>query len=191
MEAPFRGFFFRCCFYMISSVPQPSQNSARTSAHLVLGWREWVGLPRLGLPMIKAKLDTGARTSALHAFDLSTETDDQGHLWVQFGIHPLQKRLDVVVRCRAPVIDQRQVTDSGGHREQRYVIATDLALGAQSWPIELTLTNRDTMRFRMLLGRTALADRALVNASSAFVLGQPRDPASLYCAHTENPPACC
>lgn len=154
----------------------------------MLGWREWAGLPRLGLPLIKAKLDTGARTSALHAFDLSTETDDDGRTWACFAVHPLQGCLDVVVRCREPVLDQRQVTDSGGHREQRCVIATELTLGDASWPIELTLTNRDTMRFRMLIGRTALlAGRALVDASRSFVLGQPSDHASFYSAQTGSP----
>lgn len=142
---------------------------------VVLGWREWVGLPDLGLPLIKAKLDTGARTSALHAFDLDTETDADGRLWARFAVHPLQNRLDLAVHCRAPVLDQRLVSDSGGHREQRFVIVTQLLLGSDSWPIELTLTNRDTMRFRMLLGRTALARRALVDSGYSYALGQPRD----------------
>jgi hypothetical protein len=162
-------------------LPSSLPLSQSYSSHLkVLGWREWAGLPELGLPLIKAKLDTGARTSALHAFDLDTETDADGRVWARFAVHPLQGRLDVAVNCRAPVLDQRQVSDSGGHREQRFVIATRLRLGPDSWPIELTLTNRDTMRFRMLIGRTALTKRALVDSGRSYALGQPADPIARY-----------
>ncbi|MBK1647048.1 ATP-dependent zinc protease [Rhabdochromatium marinum] len=150
------------------------------SPPLVLGWREWAGLPALGLPLLKAKLDTGARTSALHAFDLDTETDANDQLWVRFAVHPIQQQPEIVVQCRAPVIDQRQVSDSGGHREQRYVITTPLHLGTSSWPIELTLTNRDSMRFRMLIGRTALAGRALVDSGLSYALGQPSHASASY-----------
>ncbi len=153
----------------------------------VLGWREWAGLPALGLPLIKAKLDTGARTSALHAFDLTTKTGADGRAWACFAVHPLQDRLDIAVSCQAPVIDQRMVSDSGGHREERLVISTTLVLGADSWPIELTLTNRDTMRFRMLIGRTALAGRALVDSALSYALGQPQ--AALACYQPQVNPA--
>src|SRR5210317_1399799 len=122
---------------------------------LVLGWREWVGLPELGLDSIKAKVDTGARTSALHAFELDTFTEN-GVDRVNFKIHPVQRDMDKVVSCVADIIDERFVTDSGGHREQRFIISTLLKIGRWSWPIEMTLTSRDNMMFRMLLGRTAM-----------------------------------
>ncbi len=132
---------------------------APTTGQLI-GWREWVALPELGVPAVKAKIDTGARTSALHAFEIHDFTR-AGHPWVRFGLHPLTRRQDIVITCEAPVIDRRHVSDSGGHKEQRFVIATPVRLGAWSWPIEITLTNREDMQFRMLLGRTALVSAGL------------------------------
>lgn len=137
-----------------------------------IGWREWIALPELGLQQIKAKVDTGARTSALHAFDLECY-QEQGRQMVRFGIHPLQRRTDVEHYCRAEVVDQRMVSDSGGHREQRFVIRTPIVMGGQQWPIEITLTNRDNMRFRMLLGRTGLGERFSIESDASYLLGKP------------------
>ncbi|MEZ5334730.1 MAG: RimK/LysX family protein [Methanolobus sp.] len=138
---------------------------------LTLGWREWVSLPELGLPAIKAKVDTGAKTSALHAFDIEHYTEN-GTDMLRFLIHPIQKNQDFVVECTAPLKDRRQVTDSGGHREMRFVIETLIVIDTYSYPIELTLTDRDTMLFRMLLGRSALMKRAVVDPSASFRCGQ-------------------
>jgi hypothetical protein len=133
-----------------------------------IGWREWVSFPDLGIAHIKAKVDTGARTSALHAFSL--EPFKEGHQEkIRFAIHPLQNNVTEVVTCVADVIDKRFITDSGGHREERYVIKTHIVLANRSWPIEITLTERDTMLFRMLLGRSAIRKRYLVNPARSFI----------------------
>lgn len=144
----------------------------RTQANYnLIGWREWVSLPDLGIKRIKAKIDTGARTSALHAFSLHA-FKRKGVRKVRFSIHPMQRNLKKVVSCEADIIDQRIVCDSGGHRQRRYVIRTTLALGTESWPIELTLTNRDPMLFRMLLGRNALNNRFLILPTASYLLGK-------------------
>ena len=137
----------------------------------VVGWREWISLPGLCIEQIKAKVDTGARTSALHAYFVEPFSNN-GEEWIRFGIHPLQNNTDFAKVCEMPVKDRRIVTDSGGHREQRYVIETMVALGEYHWPVELTLTDRDSMKFRMLLGRTALSGKFLVNPEASYLIGK-------------------
>ena len=138
---------------------------------LRLGWREWAALPDLGLPAIKVKVDTGARTSALHAFYTDKYLLDSVDM-VKFLIHPIQRNYDFHVECRAPLIDFREVSDSGGHREMRYVIETSIVIGNSRWPIEITLTNRDNMRFRMLLGRRAMEARAVIEPGASYLNGK-------------------
>lgn len=143
----------------------------KTGKLLTFGWREWVSLPLLGIVRIKAKIDTGARTSALHAFEVRPYTEN-GVERVEFRMHPVQKDNDTVITCTADVLDKRKVTDSGGHSEERFVISTELQVGKYHWPIEATLTARDDMLFRMLLGRTALKGRAQVNPARSYVVGK-------------------
>jgi hypothetical protein len=139
----------------------------------LIGWKEWVTLPDLGIPAVKAKIDTGARTSALHAFTLDPFRR-RGRQMVRFSVHPLQRRRDVVRTCEAVVLDYRQVKNSGGLVEERYVIHTRLGLGDLDWSIDLTLTNRSGMRFRMLLGRTAVRGRLVVDPGKAYLCGRLR-----------------
>lgn len=135
-----------------------------------IGWREWIGLPALGIDAVKAKIDTGARTSALHAFEVD-EHRRGGAPWVAFRIHPQQRDEASVLACEAPVVDVRRVRDSGGHVTDRHVIATRLEIGAHAFDAELTLTARDDMRFRMLLGRTAMRGRFLVDPGRSYLIG--------------------
>jgi ribosomal protein S6--L-glutamate ligase len=138
------------------------------AAPLILGWEEWVALPQLGLPAIKAKVDTGARTSALHAFHAEPFGPARGRK-IRFGVHPIPNRDDVAIECTARLIDRRLVRSSNGEREQRYVIETAICIGEREWPIEVTLANRNMMSYRMLLGRQAIASGVLVDPSSSFL----------------------
>lgn len=151
----------------------------------IIGWREWVVLPELGIPAIKAKIDTGARTSALHAF-LVEPFSENGCQKVRFQIHPLQKRGDIALTCVADVLDRRMVSDSGGHRELRYVIRSKILIGSAAIEAEITLTDRDTMQFRMLLGRTALTDNFLVAPDRSYLAGP--KPKKIYGAKKKYPP---
>jgi ribosomal protein S6--L-glutamate ligase len=138
---------------------------------LIVGSEEWCSLPGLGLPAIKARVDSGAATSSLHAFNIVPIQRD-GADWISFEVHPLQNDRSVVVRHEAAVLERRGVRNTSGITENRYVIREELVLGDQSWPIELTLTNRDAMGFRMLLGREAMVGRVLVDPEGSHQLGE-------------------
>ncbi|MCF8260017.1 MAG: RimK/LysX family protein [Melioribacteraceae bacterium] len=135
------------------------------------GWREWVALPELKIPSIKVKLDTGARTSSLHTFDLET-FEVRGQLRVKFGVHPIQRSTKAEIFCTADVIDTRIVKNSGGHLEERYVIKTPIIFGEHQWPIEITLSNREDMKFRMLLGREAMRKRVSIIPDKSYLTGR-------------------
>ena len=136
------------------------------NSQIRVGWEEWLSLPELGLPALKAKVDTGAKTSALHAFDI--EPFGRTRPRVRFMVQPIPARPDLVIACSADIVDQREVTSSNGESEMRYVIETNVKMGDEMWPIEVTLTNRTNMSYHMLLGRQALGDRLTVAPSDRF-----------------------
>ena len=130
-----------------------------------------MSLPGLGVVAIKAKLDTGAKTSALHAWDLSVR-EVEGRQWIQFHVYPSHGKKAAFIVCEAPVSDRRWVTISNGERELRYVIATNLQIGFSCWPIELSLTNREAMECPMIIGREALRNHAIVDPMASFLAGK-------------------
>ena len=138
---------------------------------IVVGSEEWCAFPSLGIPMIKARVDSGAKTSSMHAFNIQKFRRD-GESWVSFEVHPLQNDRRTVIRCERPVIDKRIVKSSSGVSETRYVISATIKAGSEAWDIELTLANRDSMGYRMLLGREAMSGRMLVDPSLSFCLGE-------------------
>ncbi|MGA9716580.1 MAG: RimK/LysX family protein [Aeromicrobium sp.] len=146
--------------------------SADPSYTLVV-WREWVSLPELGVPWIKAKLDTGARTSAIHAFDAEefTRGDD---LWVRYTVQPWQGSLEDPLQVESRVIDRREVRSSSGHGEERLVVPMQITLAQQSITVEMTLSRRDEMGFRLLLGREALRQGFAVDPARSYVAGRPK-----------------
>jgi hypothetical protein len=137
------------------------------------GWREWVGLPGLGIEWVKAKLDTGARSSALHAFDLE-ELRRDGERWVRFEIHPWQRNAEDAVTVELPLHDERVVRSSSGHEQHRYVVRVDIALLGRTVTTDVTLTRRDEMGFRMLIGREALQQGFLVDSGHSYLGGRPK-----------------
>ncbi|MBH0128823.1 ATP-dependent zinc protease [Salinibacterium sp. NK8237] len=144
-----------------------------THSNTIAGWREWVSLPDLGVPWIKAKLDTGAQSSALHADDIEEFVRPDGSEWVRFRVRPWQRspKDDAVVECA--IHDRRTVRSSSGHREDRIVILIDVVLCGHTVTAETTLTNRDEMGFRMLVGREALSQEFLVDSGKSFLGGRP------------------
>lgn len=150
------------------TTPDPSE-----PAPVVVGWREWVALPQAGLEWVKAKIDTGARSSAIHAFDLEA-FDRDGAEWVRFSIHPWQKSDEDHVELSLPVLDRREVRSSNGQVEQRYAVGLDVTLAGRTITTVMTLSNRDEMGFRMLIGREALERGFLVDSSRSYAGGKPR-----------------
>ena len=142
--------------------------SFESSELLTIGWREWVALPELGVTSIKAKVDSGARTSCLHTAEYEIFQKD-GSDWVRFIVHPIKRHTEVEIRTEVPVSDYRIVRDSGGHEERRPFIKTTLKIGSHLWPIEVSLSNRENMKFRMLLGRTGITGRALIDCSKSYL----------------------
>lgn len=138
---------------------------------LIVGWREWLALPNLGIPAIEAKVDTGAKTSALHAFAMDVYEED-GRQRVCFGVHPVRNDEETEVFACADVVDERVIVSSNGQEEHRVVIRTPMRLGGSVWQIELTLTDRRSMRFRMLLGRQAMQGRLVVDPQRLHLHGK-------------------
>ncbi|XOV89348.1 MAG: ATP-dependent zinc protease [Pseudomonadota bacterium] len=147
------------------------KNKPQKPERVTLGWREWVDMPQLGAKNVIAKVDTGAKTCALHTFYIDDFVRN-GEEWIRFGLHPNRNTDTLAVHCEARVKERRDVTDSGGHTENRYVIETSLQLGESIFDAEVTLTNRDNMRYRFLLGRNAMRRRFVVDPARSYRLGR-------------------
>lgn len=160
-------------------------NAAESNAPMVVGWREWVSLPELGILAIKAKVDTGARTSAIDAFDIERYQDANGADCIEFSVNPVQRDKTILRRCTASLMDIRSVTDSGGHTAERYFIQTTLKIGESTRTIELTLAHRKEMLFRMLLGRTSLIPNIVVNPQLSYTAGR-LNARALYAAASQD-----
>jgi len=153
-------------------VPEKKRKRTPKKPPPALGWREWVGLPEHGLEWVKAKVDTGARTSSLHAAGLHT-FELENREWVRFSIYPWQRSTTDAIQIEARVLDRRRVRSSSGTTERRPVVVLPVRMGNKIYDVEFTLTRRDEMGFRMLLGRQALRGRFLIDTGRSYLLGQP------------------
>lgn len=144
-----------------------------THSSTVAGWREWVSLPDAGVPWIKAKLDTGARSSSLHAFDIE-DFERDGVPWVRFSVHPWQRSAEESHLCELPLHDRRLVRSSSGHSQERDVVLMEVSLLGRSVTAEVTLSRRDEMGFRLLIGREALRQGFLVDPGRSYLGGRPK-----------------
>jgi hypothetical protein len=138
---------------------------------LTVGWKEWVALPDLQIPAIKAKVDTGARTSALHASQITIVPKPSGN-WVRFVVQPLRRSPEIEIQCESKLLDKRDIKNSGGQIESRYIIETTIMLGGAMWSTMLSLTSREDMLFRMLIGRTSLSDKATIHPGEKYLTGK-------------------
>ena len=158
-----------------SDVPDVISRSSDSKVgvdRLVVGWREWLALPAIGIPAIKAKIDTGARTSSIHAREIEPFEGIDGREWVRFSLRPDTRHPDYLITCEAPASEHRQVRSSSGHPEDRFFIVTTVSIAGVEWEIEVSLTCRKQMKFRMLLGREALRGRCLVEPHTSFLTGK-------------------
>ncbi len=157
-------------------LPESSQSNKQQNSfmelenHIIIGGTEWCAFPDLNIPVVKARVDSGAKTSSIHASNIQ-RFSRKGEKWVSFEVHPIQDTRRIAIRCEAKVLDHRIVKSSSGNSEKRYVIQSTMTMGQHQWNIELTLANRDTMGFRMLLGREAMENRVLVDPANSFLLG--------------------
>lgn len=154
---------------MINLIEKNLIDKSDHKKEFVIGWCEWCSLPELDIPAIKVKVDSGAKTSALHAYNLETFTKD-GRSYVRFELHPLQKNDDIIRTCELPIVDERMIKSSNGLSEKRYIVETIIQMGDRKWRAQITLTNRDLMTYRMLLGREAMSG-IVVKPSMAFLKG--------------------
>lgn len=165
---------------MKTEIKPPKKKIKKKIKKTIIGWEEWCSFPELGLPAIKAKIDTGAKTSALHAYDLEPYKKN-GEDYLKFKVHPMQKNREVFVQCDAPISDHRYVTSSNGEREKRYVVKTTFEAGEHKFEADITLTARYGMRFRMLFGKDALKKaKFIVDPAKSYRLGVIKDAKDLY-----------